>query len=268
MMTSKTDATASNPIFTDIIAWRHGETYANKEHSLSGAATVGSKFNLNETGQKQAAELAKQVFSAYPELKFVYSSDLPRALETAKIVASQYRTDQIELIKNAQLRETYHGEFEGGSDEPRNQAAEEQCSKVPKLPIADKYQFWRFHPVTKKSVNDDVQVRDIAKAIEEKDPTPETVYELHRRAMTVFKDIAKKHGGMTIAVSSHGGFLGTLAEALRYEGKEVVLPPYYVKAQHIASDGKVIMPAASKVGNCALLKFRYYHDTEKLELLS
>ncbi len=252
---------------TTIWAFRHGETDANKTKSLSGAAAVGPKFDINEKGRQQAEALAGQVAKKCLDLKVIYSSDLQRAIDTANIVAGAYQPNQIEIILKPQLREIFHGAFEGGPDGPRNAEGDRLCAAVPGKPISDRFCHWRIHPLTRKVVGDDVAVRDIAKAIKGKDPRPETVLELYKRAESVFSQLAEKHPGQTIGVSAHGGILGTLAEALRFKDKDVVLPPYYTKASHIKACGEVLMPAATKVGNCALLCFRYHHGSKRLELV-
>jgi broad specificity phosphatase PhoE len=67
---------------TTILLARHGETDWNRERRWQGHA----RTPLNEHGRAQARALAQQLSTV--ELDAVYSSDLPRALETAAIVAA------------------------------------------------------------------------------------------------------------------------------------------------------------------------------------
>jgi probable phosphoglycerate mutase len=93
---------------TTILLARHGETDWNAERRVQGH----SDTPLNETGRAQARalgdELAEEPFDA------VYSSDLLRAHETARIVA-QRRGLEVTAIRD--LRERHFGTWEGLTDD-------------------------------------------------------------------------------------------------------------------------------------------------------
>lgn len=79
---------------------RHGETEWNVKKLIQGQKDIP----LNEKGKKQAGKLKKIKFDA------IYSSDLKRAAETAKIIAGKRR---LKIIKSTALRERYFGKFQG-----------------------------------------------------------------------------------------------------------------------------------------------------------
>ncbi|MEX2645394.1 MAG: histidine phosphatase family protein [Gaiellaceae bacterium] len=92
---------------TRIILARHGETDWNLERRWQGH----SDRPLNETGRAQAEELAEQL--AGEPIAAVYSSDLVRAHETARIVAARLGLD---VVAVPGLRERRFGSWEGLRD--------------------------------------------------------------------------------------------------------------------------------------------------------
>lgn len=83
---------------------RHGETEWNVKKLIQGQKDIP----LNEKGKKQAGKLAEKL----KKIKFdaIYSSDLKRAAETAKIIAGKRK---LKIIKSKALRERYFGKFQG-----------------------------------------------------------------------------------------------------------------------------------------------------------
>jgi broad specificity phosphatase PhoE len=93
---------------TRILLVRHGETDWNAERRWQGH----SDRTLNELGRRQAEELAAQLGGA--RIDAVYSSDLVRAHETARILAQRRGLD---VTAVPGLRERRFGSFEGLRDE-------------------------------------------------------------------------------------------------------------------------------------------------------
>lgn len=93
---------------TRIILVRHGETDWNLERRWQGHADRP----LNETGREQARELAHEL--AGREIAAIYSSDLMRAHETARILAGGLGLD---VTAVPDLRERRFGSWEGLRDE-------------------------------------------------------------------------------------------------------------------------------------------------------
>ena len=92
---------------TRIILARHGETDWNRERRWQGH----SDRPLTDTGRQQAHALATQL--AAEPIDAVYSSDLIRAHETARIVAEQLGVD---VVTVPGLRERRFGSWEGLQD--------------------------------------------------------------------------------------------------------------------------------------------------------
>ena len=93
---------------TRIILVRHGETDWNRERRWQGH----SDRPLNELGREQAAGLAERI-GAEP-ISAVYSSDLMRAHETARLLADRLG---LEVTAVPDLRERRFGSWEGLRDE-------------------------------------------------------------------------------------------------------------------------------------------------------
>lgn len=83
---------------------RHGETDWNVEKRIQGQLDIA----LNETGRAQA--LAMAFNAAHHRFEAIYSSDLARAMETARALAQR---ENLEVRPLRQLRERHYGIFQG-----------------------------------------------------------------------------------------------------------------------------------------------------------
>ena len=92
---------------TTILLARHGETDWNAERRVQGK----TDRPLNDTGRAQARALEREL--AGVRLVAVYSSDLSRALETARIVAGAHG---LPVTPVPELRERDFGTWEGLTD--------------------------------------------------------------------------------------------------------------------------------------------------------
>jgi broad specificity phosphatase PhoE len=95
-------------VTTTILLVRHGETDWNHQRRVQGHADRP----LNATGRAQAEALADRLLDE--PLDAIYSSDLLRAHETARIVA---RRKGLEVTTVPDLREKHFGTWEGLTDE-------------------------------------------------------------------------------------------------------------------------------------------------------
>ena len=94
----------SRPVATRVCVIRHGETDWNAERRIQGHTDVP----LNATGRRQA--LAMAYSAAHQRFDALYSSDLARAVETARALAE--REDQA-VTTLSELRERHFGCFQG-----------------------------------------------------------------------------------------------------------------------------------------------------------
>ncbi len=83
---------------------RHGETEWNKQGKTQGSQNIG----LTDRGRQQALRLGRYLEGK--AIKHIYSSDLDRAYETAKIIAN--RINLVPIVSPL-LREVSFGEWEG-----------------------------------------------------------------------------------------------------------------------------------------------------------
>ncbi len=89
---------------TKILLVRHGQSTAN----VAGIFTGHSGYPLSELGHKQAACTAEYIKNNYC-VAAVYSSDLPRAFQTAEYTA---RAFDLPIVTDARFREINGGDWE------------------------------------------------------------------------------------------------------------------------------------------------------------
>ena len=83
---------------------RHGQTALNSAHALQGR----SDAPLNETGEEQAREAARQLAARGIVFRHVFSSPLQRAVQTAELVAPG-----VPVQCDERLIEMDYGSYEG-----------------------------------------------------------------------------------------------------------------------------------------------------------
>jgi phosphoserine phosphatase len=148
-----------------IFLTRHGETEWNVEGRWQGQ----SDSRLTQRGVEQALKLAEAL--AGEPLAAVYSSDLGRALETARYVAAPHG---LEPIPDRRLREMDTGLWTArlGTDIRVEYPAEMET--------------WKLRPWAHRM------------------PRGETLAEVQVRGRAFFEDRVPRHAGEAIAVVSHG----------------------------------------------------------------
>jgi len=151
---------------TRMILIRHGETDWNKEGRIQGHMPT----HLNEQGRREARLLAPRIADERPQN--LYSSDLPRALETAQPIAE---ATGLEIVSSERLREAYFGLWEGKSfKEVQSGSPGEFANWVES----------DFHKAP---------------------PGGESAAELRERIIAFLADVAEKHANQTTVIVTHGG---------------------------------------------------------------
>ncbi len=89
-----------------IYSTRHGQTDYNKQELILGITDIP----LNETGEKQAIQLAEEIEKI--DIDLIISSPMMRAQQTAKSIADRCG---LEIITDNRLKEWDYGEYEGKS---------------------------------------------------------------------------------------------------------------------------------------------------------
>lgn len=90
---------------TTILLVRHGQSEANLSNTFAGH----SGYSLTPLGREQAARTAEYIKKTYP-VDAVFSSDLPRAFQTAEYTA---RAFDLPVVTDAHFREIFAGKWEG-----------------------------------------------------------------------------------------------------------------------------------------------------------
>lgn len=148
----------------DVVFVRHGETDWNRERRVQGSKGA----TLNDAGREQAKGLARLLWEV--PLQAVYSSTLPRAVETASYVAGPH---SLGVTTDPRLNEIHHGEWEGLAE-----------TELPDLPL---YLRWREDPASWEL------------------PGAESLPSVRDRAVAAMRDILGRHeeGNGLVAVVSH-----------------------------------------------------------------
>jgi 2,3-bisphosphoglycerate-dependent phosphoglycerate mutase len=171
---------------TRVILIRHGETAWNRDRRMQGQTDMP----LSKEGRAQAVALGARLAGA--RFAALYSSDLVRAMDTARSVAEATGHD---IVTDARLRERAFGIFEG----------------LTGAEIAARYpdELERFH-----SRDPDYVV-----------PSGESARVFHARCLGCLVEIAERHAGEEVAVVTHGLVLDAIyraAYAMPFEAPRTV----------------------------------------------
>jgi broad specificity phosphatase PhoE len=150
---------------------RHGQTEYNEQQKMQGQ----TNSLLNQEGQNQARLIGKKLENM--NFAKIYTSDLKRAYDTAKIMNEYLK---LEIIKDLGLREIHLGLFEGKTmDEV----------KIAHQDILMQYDEMNF----------DFDLHQ-----------GESLNQFNKRIITTFKAIASKHFNEDVIVVTHRGFIQIL----------------------------------------------------------
>ena len=151
---------------------RHGYSETNKTQTFAGQLDV----DLDSIGYEQAEDVKECIINNY-KIDAIYSSDLRRAINTAKPTAEALG---MEIKTDVDLREMYVGEWQG-------MAVTDVAKKYPET-----------FSVYKTNVG------------EARPDGGENYTELSNRADAAFRRIAKGNEGKTVMVVTHGGLIRAL----------------------------------------------------------
>jgi broad specificity phosphatase PhoE len=161
---------------------RHGQTHDNVVNKMQGWTDTP----LNEIGYEQAKSLVPFLESAHIDL--IYSSDLSRAYETARVIGESLK---LNVFIDKQLREMYLGFWEGKSWQEMEAA----------------YAYFFDKPEQERN----------AIAIH----NGESYIEFQKRSFQSFKRLTLKHVGKTIVIVTHSGYIReVIAHILKLNQKE------------------------------------------------
>jgi len=149
-----------------LIIVRHGETDANLDNRLQGQCDTP----LSEEGRRQASLVAQRLKTCGAQA--IYSSDLKRAVDTARTIAEELK---LPVTTSPALREARYGAWEGKS-------WEEILVQTP-----------------------DAAERYVRSPFENTPPDAEPLAEVAERVLVYLKQVAEGHAGETVIVVTHGG---------------------------------------------------------------
>ena len=145
-----------------------------------------SSHGLDELGARQAEELAEYLLENQSDhdIQMIYSSDLPRALQTANAVADKLR---LPVVEKSGFREVNNGDLAG-------MANDEADKLYPDL-------YWK------------------RLAWEEKYPNGESPKDFYGRISNEWKDFLEeiKRGNKNVLLVTHGGVLQIILSILKGE---------------------------------------------------
>ena len=162
---------------TRLVIIRHGESVYNIERRYTGQTDVA----LTEKGVLQAEITGKYILENY-RIDEIYSSDLIRAVNTAKPIADPLG---LEIKTDARLREIYAGKWQGY-----------YFSEVAEI-FKEEYEYYKSHKTTART------------------PGGEGMQDVMKRMHEAVLEIAEANDGKTVLISTHNGPLMTL-EVLVY----------------------------------------------------
>jgi broad specificity phosphatase PhoE len=159
---------------TDLIMVRHGQTDGNVARRWQG----WSDYSLNDTGLRQAEQVATRLADQKGHIDALYSSPLRRAYETAKPIAAALGLP-VRLVEN--LKEFHFGRIEGLTTPEFKEAFPETYAQLQ-------------NPA-------DMSVRY---------PGGESRDEFFGRVGLAADALVARHPGQTVVVVAHGGTLRAL----------------------------------------------------------
>jgi probable phosphoglycerate mutase len=153
---------------------RHGQTDWNAIGRVQGQTPT----ELNAQGRREALEVGEILARSRRKFAACYASDLPRAAETARIIAQQVG---LEVVEVPGLRERSFGKLEGAT------SAEVRAARTA-AGLADSTDLADWTGLSGVESND----------------------ALYARSTTALREISERHPAADVVVVTHGGVMGRL----------------------------------------------------------
>jgi probable phosphoglycerate mutase len=154
---------------------RHGESEWNLAGRVQGQSRQAGSLTI--AGREQALRTARHLATEQPGAEAIFSSDLPRARETAAIIAEVLG---LPVEEDPELREQNLGTFEG----------QPFAAALGEATVAGEIdELWR-HP-------------------DRRPPGGESITELYVRVHTALDRYAAEHPGRELILVTHGGVVRT-----------------------------------------------------------
>ena len=174
-----------------LILLRHGESQWNLENRFTGWKDV----DLTSNGIKEANFAAEQIKKENLSINFIYTSQLIRAIHTAKIVASKINYPFSKLKYDWRLNERHYGSLQGlNKSETAAKFGEEKVliwrrsfdTPPPSMNINDK-RHPRFNPKFKSIRNKDLPSGESLKMVIER------IYPFWEKYLKYFRNDDENH---------------------------------------------------------------------------
>lgn len=186
---------------------RHGQTLLNRTNRAQG----WSDALLTAQGRADAIALGRGLNQQHLRFDAAYSSDLTRAVTTAKLVLHEVHQDELSLQRNADFREQCFGYFEGETASVMSQ------------------EIFGITPYREAVTTCHKTMRDladgIAKKFDAKTPEEGESYELLQKrlmnGLTTVIEEAQQNQYQNILIVSHGNAITTILNTL---GKQLSAP--------------------------------------------
>ncbi|MGX6979479.1 histidine phosphatase family protein [Vagococcus elongatus] len=175
---------------------RHGQTYFNKYGKMQG----WSDTPLTIEGEKAAETAGKRL--ANEKFERVFSSDLRRTVETAKIILKYSKYNANTLIEPMkEFRETFFGEFEGNYD------TEVYSRLAKKLNIAENELFERLSFV---DISNELQKMEPSKDMESHIVCEKRIF----AGLDIVTSKIENHNSSRVLIVTHGNVIRNIVNKI------------------------------------------------------
>lgn len=181
---------------------RHGKTIFNTTDRVQG----WSDSPLTEEGEKVAEHLGKGLTDT--DIDYLYSSDLGRAFETAKIIAEKSGNKDLTVETSRNLREMCYGSYEGEKnsvmyDDLAKKAGYQNGDEA--FAAMDEGKLSYSELMKELSNLDELGISENSKEVQGR----------MLKEVTAIAKEAQKKGGGNVFIVSHGGAIAELLSAIK-----------------------------------------------------